>query len=69
MSTLQTERTAKRFKLMQLLGGLACFIGLLGFFAGMFSPSLAWTIFSSVMLVGGALVFCAGRALAWWYHG
>ncbi len=61
-TTITIQQTAKKWKLLQLLGALAFAIGLL---LGFFSAAMIGLVLACV----GAAVYFVGKVAAWWYHG
>jgi hypothetical protein len=69
-----TERTAKRYKAMQLFGMMLAVVSLLIFiFAGAVMDIWPFAIMANLLALLGVLVglvtYLVGRILAWWHHG
>lgn len=58
---MAVELSAKRWKMMQLVGFFVCVGGVTWFMSG--------NAFGFFVLLLGLLIFCIGRILAWWFHG
>jgi hypothetical protein len=69
---ITTQRTAKRWKFLKVIGGLTFFAGSYGLMvsAGYYNPGQipVGTIASVVCLVLGPLVWLTGKTGAWWCH-
>ena len=65
-TVVTTQRTSKKWKLMQLIGALLLIIGVISLIAGANSnePSAA----GMPMIVIGILLFIVARAGSWWCH-
>ena len=55
------EQTGKKWKALQLFGGLAVVAGIITVFA---VPALG-----AILLVIGLVLIIYGRTMAWWHHG
>lgn len=56
------QQTAKRFKLLMLLGVVAILLGLAAF---LITP---WSYFAAALLVLGLISYASGKVGAWWHH-
>ena len=72
------EQSAKRWKLLQLIGGVGIVVGLflasVGFLRGAYADfnlgvSVGWYVIAGVIVVPSIVVYYYGRIAAWWYHG
>ena len=73
------EQTAKRFKLLQLIGGTGLLIGSVWWVALLAmtataakpadEPSAVAGVLAFVILTVSLPVYASGRFLAWWHHG
>jgi hypothetical protein len=71
MGTALIEQTSKKWKLVQIIGGILLSIGIIGL---LFHQNLAsetgftfWLGVSFCTL--GVMIYAAGRIAAWWFHG
>lgn len=67
-----TERTAKKWKAIQLIGGIAMFFGFALIGGGLaLGPGLGVVLFISgiIVTVIGIVIASTGSLLAWWHHG
>jgi hypothetical protein len=65
---IETERTAKQFKEMQLFAGAAFFLGLLILVFGGFNAGGA-TVMGALLVAGGMLFMIIAKTGAWWRNG
>jgi hypothetical protein len=76
---IHIELTPKRYKLLQMVGGIAAVLGFVAWLLtrnayiqtsiGGHEPSMLPMYAASAMVVVGFLIYCSGRFLAWWNHG
>jgi len=71
MAAQVTERTAKRHKAMQLVGGLVMCVATVMFIAALPHAEEDTTRLGVSMIVGlvGLLIYAGARFAAWWHHG
>ena len=64
------EKSAKKYKLMFLLGALMCFpLALMVYLVGVGSDSPMIQTLGGLMFFGGIATSFLARMLAWWHHG
>lgn len=66
------EQTAKRWKLLQFVGGVGVVIGASIVFLGIMLKGPAAGVFFVVALsimIPFSIIYYYGRIAAWWYHG
>lgn len=72
------ERTEKRWKVLQLIGGAAILIGIVAILISgsladkppQFRPGLVAAFLGGLLMsVAGIIVASVGAILAWWHHG
>ncbi len=63
------EHTAKRWKAMQLVGGLILAVGVVIGFVAINADSAAGLWLAVAAFVIGLPIWVVGRFCAWWFHG
>ena len=64
-----TEQTAKKWKMLQLLGVVGILLGSAVAAFGFTSDSPSGVVIGVIILVLASPLYAFGRFLAWWHHG
>ena len=63
------EQTAKRWKLLQLIGGAGIVLGVLVALLGIVTEVRPLFVLALVIVTPASGIYLYGRMAAWWYHG